>query len=203
MSSKSGPDILAAYKRAHALLTSRGLRPRLQRLDNEASAALQQFMHSEEVDFQLAPPHVHRRNAAERAIHTFKNHLIAGLCSTDKHFPLNLWNRLLPQAIITLNLLRKSCINPLLSTYAQVHGALDYNRTPLAPPGTKVLIHEKPSSARHGPPTPSTAGTLALLPGTIIAIVYGRPIRAPNALSTHSHGYPHKCKCQQPQPTIS
>ena len=106
MTSKSGPDILAAYKRAHALvLTSRGLRPRLQRLDNEASKALQQFMHSAGVDFQLAPPHVHRQNAAERAIRTFKNHLIAGLCSTDRDFPLNLWDRILPQAIITLNLL--------------------------------------------------------------------------------------------------
>ena len=83
MQSKSGPDILAAYKRAHSLLTSRGLRPQLQRLDNEASTLLQQFMHSEKVDFQLAPPHVHRRNAAERAIRTFKNHLIAGRCSTD------------------------------------------------------------------------------------------------------------------------
>jgi hypothetical protein len=145
MSSKSGPEILAAYKRAHALLTSRGLRPRLQRLDNEASLALQQFMHSEEVDFQLAPPHVHRRNAAERAIRTFKNHLIAGLCSTDPNFPLNLWDRLLPQALITLNLLRRSRINPRLSAYAQVHGAFDFNRTPLAPPGTRVLIHEKPS----------------------------------------------------------
>ena len=145
MASKSGPEILAAYKRAHTLLTSRGLRPRLQRLDNEASTALQQFMHSEAVDFQLAPPHVHRRNAAERAIRTFKNHFIAGLCSTDKDFPLNLWDRLLPQALITLNLLRISRINPHLSAYAQVHGAFDFNRTPLAPPGTRVLIHEKPS----------------------------------------------------------
>ena len=73
MTSKSGPDILAAYKRAHALLTSRGHHPRLQRLDNEASKALQQFMHSTKVNFQLAPPHhVYRRNAAERAIRTLK-----------------------------------------------------------------------------------------------------------------------------------
>jgi hypothetical protein len=134
VTSKSGPDILAAYKIAHALLTSCGLRPRIQRLDNEASNALQQFMHSAEVDFQLAPPHVHRRNAAERSIRTFKNHLIAGLCSTDCDFPLNLWDRILPQAIITLNLLRQSRINHLLSAYAQVHGAFDDNRPPMASP---------------------------------------------------------------------
>ena len=144
MSSKSGPSILAAYTRAHTLLTSRGLKPALQRLDNEASAALQAFMTEAEVDFQLAPPHLHRRNAAERAIRTFKNHLIAGLCSTDRNFPLHLWDRLLPQALISLNLLRTSRLNPRLSAWAQVHGAFDYNRTPLAPPGTRVLIHEKP-----------------------------------------------------------
>jgi hypothetical protein len=145
MKNRTGPEILAAYRRAFDLFSSRGLRPQLQRLDNEASAALQQFMTDSKVDFQLVPPHLHRRNAAERAIHTFKNHFIAGLCSTDKDFPLHLWDRLLPQAIMTLNLLRGSRINPRLSSWAQVHGAFDFNRTPLAPPGVKVLVHEKPS----------------------------------------------------------
>ena len=144
MPNKSGPSILAAYTKAHALFTSRGLKPSLQRLDNEASLALQSFMEDKEVDFQLAPPHVHRRNAAERAIQTFKHHFIAGLCSTDRNFPLHLWDRLLPQALISLNLLRTSRLNPRLSAYAQVHGAFDYNRTPLAPPGTRVLVHVKP-----------------------------------------------------------
>ena len=46
--------------------------------------------------------------------------------------------------MISLNLLRGSRINPKLSAYAQIHGAFDFNRTPLAPPGTKVLVHEKP-----------------------------------------------------------
>jgi hypothetical protein len=146
MRSRSGPDILDAYQRAVALLTKRGLRPQLQRLDNEASLALQEYMAEQQIDFQLAPPHVHRRNAAERAIRTFKNHFIAGLCSTDKDFPLHLWDRLLPQALLTLNLLRGSRINPQLSAQAQVHGAFDYNRTPLAPPGIRVLVHEKPAT---------------------------------------------------------
>ncbi len=106
---------------------------------------LQQFMTSENIDFQLVPPQVHLRNAAERAICTFKNHFIASLCSTNKDFLLHLWDRLLPQALITLNLLRGSRINPKLSAYAQLHGAFDYNRTPLAPPGTRVLVHKKPA----------------------------------------------------------
>jgi hypothetical protein len=55
----------AAYKRGHALFTQRRLKPQLQNLDNEASAMLQQFMTSENIDFQLLPFHVHHCNAAE------------------------------------------------------------------------------------------------------------------------------------------
>jgi hypothetical protein len=138
-------EMLAADKRGHALFTQRGLKPQLQKVDNEASAMLQQFMTSKKIDFQLVPPHIHRRNAAERAIRTFKNHFIAGLCSTDKDFPLHLWDGLLPQALISLNLLRGSRINPRLSAYAQLHDAFDYTRTPLASPGTRLLVHKKPA----------------------------------------------------------
>ena len=67
---------------------------------------LKDFMTNANVDFQLIPPSVHHQNAAERAISTFKNHFIAGLCSVDKDFPLHLWDCLLPQALLTLNILR-------------------------------------------------------------------------------------------------
>jgi hypothetical protein len=100
-------------------------------------------MHANDVDFQLVPPGIHKRNAAERAIRMFKNHFIAGLCSADKTFPIHLWDQLLPQAKITLNLLRGSRINPKSSAWAQVHGIFDFNHTPLGPPVCRVLAHEK------------------------------------------------------------
>jgi hypothetical protein len=66
----------------------------------------------------------------------------------DTDFPLHLWDHLLPQAELTLNLMRGSQLNPTLSAWAQVHGNYDYNRTPLRPPpGCPVLAHEK-SAAR-------------------------------------------------------
>ena len=98
-------------------------------------------------------PHIHRRNSAEHAIQTFKNHFIAGLASMDPNFPLSNWCRLLPQAELTLNLLRPSRLNPKLSAYAQLEGAFDFNCTPLAPPGTRIIVHEKPTQrtwAAHG-----------------------------------------------------
>jgi hypothetical protein len=96
------------------------------------------------MEYQLVPPHTHRRYAAERAIRTFKNHFIAGLCSTNPDFPLRLWDRLLPQAEITLNLLRTSRTQPTKSAYKVMFGPYDYNSHPLMPPGTKIFIHEKP-----------------------------------------------------------
>jgi hypothetical protein len=141
----TGPSIISAYKTTIQLFESRGFKPLLQRLDNVASRVLQVFIDEEDIDLQLAPPQVHQRNAAELAIHTFKNHFIAGLCSTNRDFPLNLWDKMLPQCLITLNLLRRSLISPQLSVQAHMHGAFDFNRTPVSPPGTKVLIHKKPN----------------------------------------------------------
>ena len=68
--------------------------------------------------------------------------------SCDPDFPLSEWDRLLVQAAITLNLLRTSRVNPNLSAYTCLFGNFDFNKTPLAPPGTKVLIHKK--SKTHG-----------------------------------------------------
>ena len=103
-------------------------------------------MESQDVDFQLTPAGLHRRNNAERAIQTFKNHFKAGIASLDPDFPIAEWDRLLEQAFLTLNLLRPARVNPKLSGYAYVFGQFDFNATPLAPPGTKVLVHSKPTN---------------------------------------------------------
>jgi hypothetical protein len=146
MKSRSNEEYLRAYKVVTKHLTSVGLHPQFQMMDNECSKALQQAMTNQDVTFQIAPPHMHRRNAAERAIRTFKNHLIAGLSSLDPNFPLFLWDRLIFQATITLNMLRPSRINPQLSAYQLLYGNFNYMKTPLAPPGIKCQGHEKPSN---------------------------------------------------------
>ena len=61
---------------------------------------------------------------------------------------------MLPQAELTMNMLRGSRMNPKLSAWDQVGGVYDYNSTPIGPPGTRVLVHEKPNHrgtwAPHG-----------------------------------------------------
>jgi hypothetical protein len=105
---------------------------------------LKNFFTVNNIAYQLVPPHCHRSNAAERAIRTFKEHFLAGLSSFDPSFPMHLWDRLLPQVEITLNLLRTSRLHPQLSAAAHCHELVDYNKTAFAPPGCKIITHEKP-----------------------------------------------------------
>jgi hypothetical protein len=109
---RTAPELLKAFQVMEQELVARGLKPKLMKLDNEASKLLKTYLHQQNITFQVVPPYSHRRNSAERAIRSFKDHLIAGLCSPDKSFPMHLWDRLLPQAVITLNMLRTSRINP-------------------------------------------------------------------------------------------
>jgi hypothetical protein len=154
MKNRTELEHMRAFNHIHQYLTMRGFTPTHQRLDNEASTAFKNNLRQKGIDYQLVPPHNHRRNAAERAIQTFKNHFISILCGTDKRFPMHLWCRLLPQATATLNLLRTSRLHPQLSAEAHLNGAFDFNRTPLAPLGTQVILHETPQQrktwAAHG-----------------------------------------------------
>jgi hypothetical protein len=65
---------------------------------------------------------------------------------------LHLWGRILPQAEITLNILRTSRLHPQLSAAAHFHGLVDYNKTAFAPPGCKIIAHEKPGKRRTWAP---------------------------------------------------
>jgi hypothetical protein len=142
MKNRGDKDMVRDFDLLIQSLIIHGLKPSLKHLYNEASLALRNYLKKQGIDYQLAPPHIHRRNNAERAIQTFKNHFISGLYSIDPNFPLKLWDKLLPQTTLTLNLLRKSIINPRMSDYAQLNGRFDFNRAPLAPPGTRVIAHE-------------------------------------------------------------
>ena len=89
---------LAAYDTIMQLLKDKGLLVDLQILDNECSTEYERRMTDKwGVEFQLVPPYMHRRNAAERAIRSFKAHFLAILAGVASDFPRNLWDLLLPQ----------------------------------------------------------------------------------------------------------
>jgi hypothetical protein len=152
MKSRSASEWVKAYDSVHQALTVKDFKPKLQTLDNEASAALKNFFTASDIIYQLVPPHCHWHNAAKRAIRTFKEHFVAGLSSVDPSFPMHLWDRLLPQGEITLNLLRTSRLHPQLPAAAHFHGIVDYNKTDFATPGCKIIAHEKPGQRRTWAP---------------------------------------------------
>ena len=151
---RQGQEIMSSWTSLYDTLEKKGIAPTVFILDNEASNDLKKAMIKRKIQYQLAPPNIHRRNAAERAIRTFKNHFLSGIATTDPAFPIHEWDRLIQQAVLTLNLLRNTRINPKLSSYAYIFGTFNFSATPLAPPGTRIVAHIKPdkreSWAYHG-----------------------------------------------------
>ena len=146
--SRQAADLKNAFTSMVDELTIGGVKPELFILDNEISGELKAALKKYDIEYQLVPPAQHRRNSAERAIQTFKNHFLAGLATLPPNFPMTEWDRLLKQATITLNLLRNARLNPKLSAHAFLHGVFDYNKYPLAPPGTQIVAHEKNTHRR-------------------------------------------------------
>ncbi len=146
------PQMIVAYQKLWERTNrSRKTKPNLHILDNEASEAFKSEIRKN-CNLQLVPPDTHHRNLAERAIQTFKSHFIAILAGVDPSFPMNLWDRLIPQAVMTLNLLRQSKKNPSISAYQHVNGNFDYNKTPLAPLGCAVEMHESTNRRKSWDP---------------------------------------------------
>jgi hypothetical protein len=65
--SKHDSHRIPAYNDMFACLNAVGAAPAIHVMDNEASLAFQRAIATNKCKLQLVPPHVHRRNAAERA----------------------------------------------------------------------------------------------------------------------------------------
>ncbi len=142
MKIKTEGSMIKAYLALWECLTALGIIQQTTHImDNEASAEYKKVIRKN-CTIQLVPPNNHRHNLAERAIQTFKSHFIAILVGVDETFPMQLRDKLLPQTIVTLNLLCRSNAVPFVSTYKYIRGNFDYNKTPLGPMGSAVQIHE-------------------------------------------------------------
>ena len=120
MKSRSDEQMIRAYDVLVGRLQQANIHPKKHILDNEISANMKKHIRDKyKFTIELVPPGNHRRNAAEVAIRNFKAHFLSILAGTAESFPMNLWDRLLPQTEITLNLLRQSNATPTVSAYAQ------------------------------------------------------------------------------------
>jgi hypothetical protein len=98
------------------LTANRTVKPMPHIMDNKASAEYKKEIHKN-CTIQSVLPNNHRQTLAERAIQTFKNHFKAVLASIDNRFSMHLLDRLLPQAMTTLNLLCQTNAVPTISAY--------------------------------------------------------------------------------------
>ncbi|RPI66945.1 MAG: hypothetical protein EHM43_10390, partial [Ignavibacteriae bacterium] len=114
-------------------------------MDNKTSTDVEAFIQSQCIALQYTPSDIHCTNSAERAIRTWKNHFLAGIASLPKSFPIANWCRLTHQCDHTVNMLRPCRQNPALSAFEAMDGSFSFDATPMAPPGTEVLVHLKPS----------------------------------------------------------
>lgn len=126
---------LALWKQ---IIESGSIKPMTHILDNKATAELKKAI-KKKYTIKLIPPDNHRRNLAERAIQTFKNNFKAILAGVDDSFPMRLWVKLLPQTVLTLNLLCQSNIAPAVSAYQYVRGSFDYNKNGMCSTITREL----------------------------------------------------------------
>ena len=109
---------LAAYNAIMQRLKGKDLLVDLHIMENECSKYYQSTIRNRwKVQFQLVSFDMHRLNAAERAIRTFKAHFLTILAGIALDFPRHLWDLLLPQTEMTLNLLRQATANPAISTW--------------------------------------------------------------------------------------
>ena len=149
---------------------------------------------------QLVEPHNHRVNAAERAIQTFKNHMIAGLCTASSDFPALLWDYLIPQAQDSLNMLRTSRVHPKVSAYHVLEGVHDFNQSPWAPPATRAAIFVQPETRSSWGSRAIDAWYVGPAPKHYRCYKFYVPATGKTRIAGQATFYPEHCEMPTEQP---
>ena len=122
----------------------RGYRPKLQKIDNETSNDVEDFIAKKQALVQYSPVDNHRTNIAKRSIRRWKCHFGSMRDGTPPTFPLANLCRMVEQCDATLNMLRPCTINPLLSAFEAIQGHYSIDVMPMAPMSTEMLMYIKP-----------------------------------------------------------
>ncbi len=106
MKNRKDAKMIQAYNTLLLQLKRAGIVPKKHVLDNEVSKNMKNHICDMcKLDMELVPPGCHRCNAAKVAIRNFKAHFLSALARVANDFPPNLWDWLLPQTEITINLI--------------------------------------------------------------------------------------------------
>ena len=143
MKNRTEDEFLRTYKEKYAELTNKGYPPKFHKTDSKCSKAIETFIDTKNTQLQFSPPAINGQNAAEQAVRTWKNHFITGIASLPKEFPISNRCRLILQCNTTLNLMRPCRQKISLSAHTALHGDFHFDATPLVPPCTKIMVHNK------------------------------------------------------------
>ena len=110
MKNRTSGEMIRAYQVIINQPRSTRIAPKQHILDNECSYNFKEAIKTNNMTYQLVPPHAHdhRQNKAKNAIQTFKDHFVAILCGANTLLPLNLWDLLFmpsrthPQHVATI-----------------------------------------------------------------------------------------------------
>ena len=83
-----------------------------------------------------------QKNAAKSSIQTWSKHFHTGIATCSPELPATKSDLLMTQCDTTLNILCYFQQQTKLSAYTCLHGRYNFNRSPMAPPGTKVVFHK-------------------------------------------------------------
>ena len=155
LTDRSAASYVKAYTAGFTFFANRGHTIRDVVLDNETSAALEVLFREKNIKFQYVPPGNKRSNRAERAIQTWRHHMLATLGTVNMQCPNNLWSKFIEQMELCLAFLRPYEDNPKLSAYEGLHGKkYDHDAHPLSICGCPVLVlepaAERPTWSTHG-----------------------------------------------------
>ena len=131
-------------------LKAAGIRPKKHVLENECSKEFKKAIKENELEYELVPKVQHSRNLTEWALQTRKAHTICALSGVPTTPPLGLWDELLPQLDMQVNILRWSNIHPKLCSWTVLNGAHYFNWHSLAPLGVEIQMLEHPDKRKPG-----------------------------------------------------
>lgn len=145
MKGETADDLIQAYDKLISFFKINKRIHTVIKLDNQTSTELENYFEKvAKLKHRYVAPGNHRTLHAERDIRTWKNHFIATRAGTDPSFPKDMWDELLDQVDLTLNLLRSSGVDSK-SAWDYTCGPYDYTANPIGPAGAKVLVYESPT----------------------------------------------------------
>ena len=141
-------ELLRAYQEVFFFGESIRFKLELHKMYNETSKDVEDFIASQNTHHQYTPPDLHRKNPAEWASQAYKSCVKFKIVSLPPTFPISYWCRLQSQIYFRVDIVRKCRQISLLSAWAAKGGEFHFNTTPIAPPGSEILMYKKPNRRR-------------------------------------------------------